>query len=84
MNPPTERQLEIAEMMLRYHEVHDEWPTQREIADSVGIKSTNTSQYLAALIKKGVAMKLDRGRRNVALTDKGAEMIRQGWQPTLF
>jgi predicted transcriptional regulator len=71
-------------MMLRYHDVHDEWPTHREIADSVGIKSTNASQYLAALIRKGVAMKLDKGRRNVALTDKGAEMIRQGWQPTLF
>lgn len=84
MNPPTERQLEIAEMMLRYHEAHNDWPTQREIADSLGIKSTNTSQYLNALIKKGMAIKLDRGRRNVAITNEGAHMIRQGWQPTLL
>lgn len=84
MNPPTERQLEIAEMMLKYHDAHDDWPTQREIANAVGIQSTNMSQYLTALIKKGIAHKLDRGRRNVALTDTGEALIREGWQPSLF
>jgi DNA-binding MarR family transcriptional regulator len=82
---PTERQLAIAEAMLRYHDAHGEWPSQREIADQMGLKSTNMSPYFGALIKKGIAEKIpDRGRRNVALTEKGESLIREGWQPSLL
>ena len=85
MKPPTDRQMAIAEAMLRYHEAHGEWPTQREIADQIGLNTTNMSPYFSALIKKGIAMKIpDVGRRNVALTDKGGTLVRQGWQPSML
>lgn len=85
MKPPTERQLVVAETMLRHHDAHGEWPTQREVAVAMGLNTTNMSPYYGALIKKGLAEKLpERGRRNVALTDKGETLIRQGWQPSLL
>ncbi|TYB83740.1 hypothetical protein [Oceaniovalibus sp. ACAM 378] len=85
MKPPTERQLNIAETMLRYHDAHGEWPTQREVAVQMGLNTTNMSPYFGALIKKGIAKKIpDQGRRNVALTEKGETLIRHGWQPSLL
>lgn len=85
MKGPTERQLSIAEAMLRYHDANGEWPTQREVAGQMGIRSTNMSPYLSALIKKGIAEKVpDLGKRNVALTKEGELLIREGWQPSLL
>lgn len=85
MKPPTDRQMAIAETMLRYHEAHGEWPTQREVADEIGLNTTNMSPYFSALIKKGIAEKLpDKVKRSVALTKKGETLIRQGWQPSMF
>lgn len=82
--PPTDRQLQIAETMLRYFEAHGDWPTQREIADAMGIQSTNMSPYLSALVKKGVAEKIaGRQRRNIGISKEGEDLIRSGWQPSL-
>jgi len=82
--PPTERQLQIAEAMLRHHDAHGDWPTQREIADAMGIQSTNMSPYLTALLKKGVAEKIpDRKQRNIGISKEGEDLIRRGWQPSL-
>lgn len=85
MKEPTERQLSIAEAMLRYHDANGEWPTQREVAGQMGIRSTNMSPYFGALIKKGIAKKIpELSKRNVALTKKGKDLIREGWQPSLL
>lgn len=62
---PTARQLEVHAFMLRYREEHSMWPTVREIADAIGVKSTNgVFETLRALQKKGYArqrVKLARG-----------------------
>jgi predicted transcriptional regulator len=81
---PTERQLQIATVMLRYFDEHGAWPTQREVADEIGLNTTNMSPYFSALIKKGIAEKLsDRQRRNIGISKAGEELIRSGWQPSL-
>ncbi len=82
--PPTERQLQIAEFMLRYFDAHDTWPTQREVADEMGLNTTNMSPYFSALVKKGIAEKIpDRQRRNIGISKEGEDLIRRGWQPSL-
>lgn len=82
--PPTERQLQIATIMLRHFDEHGQWPTQREVADEMGLNTTNMSPYFTALVKKGVAEKIpDRQRRNIKISKEGEELIRSGWQPSL-
>ena len=77
--PPTERQLQIATIMLRHFDEHGQWPTQREVADEMGLNTTNMSPYFTALVKKGVAEKIpDRQRRNIKISKEGEELIRSG------
>ena len=82
--PPTERQLQIAETMLRHFDLLGDWPTQRKIADALGIQSADMNPYLTALLKKGVTKKIpNRNQRNIGFSKKGEDPIRRGWQPSL-
>ena len=55
MTAPTVRQLEVHETMLRFFAEHGLWPTVRELAELLGISSTNgVVDFLKALQKKGL------------------------------
>lgn len=61
--PPTKRQLFVHAFMLRFRDKHGIWPSMREIAESIGVSSTNAVHcHLVALKKKGLAAH----RRNAA------------------
>lgn len=77
IRPPTARQLEIMDMMLRKFEDIRAWPTQLEICVENGIASKSATPYLNALLQKGLAYKLMQTSRNVGLTPEGIECVKR-------
>ena len=74
--PLTERQASLLLYIARYFRDHRYMPTQREMCEHLGIRSTNAQAYVRALEQKGyVARRLGR-RRNLKFTPAGTEKLR--------
>jgi DNA-binding MarR family transcriptional regulator len=74
--PLTERQAKCLEYILNFFVEHRYYPTQREIADAMNIRSATAEMYLEPLELKGY-LKREPGRhRNIRLTDGALEKLR--------
>ena len=51
------------------------YPTQREIAAAMGLRTTTAATYLEPLEKKGVVARAGRGHRNVRITEQGVRVL---------
>jgi DNA-binding MarR family transcriptional regulator len=71
MIEPTERQRELLAYMAGYHDSHGRWPSQREIAQALGVNSTNMSGYLWQLVSKRLVRKTRQRSRNAVVTQAG-------------
>ena len=76
----TQRQLQLVEFMAMFHKNYGRWPTQRAMANGLGIRSTNMGPYIALLVAHGLAVRIaDPAHRggNVALTQAAMQLLRQ-------
>ncbi len=74
-NAPTARQLQVLEFITSYLDNNGYSPSQREIAQHLGVCSNlPVSKHLVALEKKGY-LKLDTVNRGIALTGSGSRSI---------
>lgn len=73
----TDRQAECLRYLYRYFREHAYYPTQREIAEAMGLRTTTAAVYLDPLEKKGVVTRAGRSRRNVRITPQGVRMLRR-------
>lgn len=72
----TEAQLVMLAFIARYTAEHGYPPTLREMATSVGSKSTHTGHsYVRALVAKGVLTKTPTIARSLVLTDEGRRLL---------
>lgn len=72
LTPPTLRQLEVLDALEQFRFERGYSPTVRELADAVGISSTNgMADHLAALRKKGCIDSDSLRARTLRLTDHG-------------
>jgi DNA-binding MarR family transcriptional regulator len=67
--PLTEKQAKALEYVLDFFLKHRFYPTQREIANALGVRSTTADMYLKPLIAKGYLERVPRQRRNIRLTN---------------
>lgn len=67
--PLSEKQVQCLRFILDYFVEHKFYPTQREVAAAMKIKSTTADSYLVPLRQKGyLRRKTKRQRRNIRLT----------------
>lgn len=76
--PP--RQEACLTYMAQFFVKHRHMPSQREICEELGIKSTSASPYVAPLVKKGYLHRLDEASRasgrNYELTNLAVEKLK--------
>lgn len=71
----TAKQHTFLEAVLKYFGRHRHYPTQRELAEIIGIRSTNVEAYLKPLVEKGYISREPRRRRNIRLTSNALEKL---------
>ena len=74
--PLTEKQGRCLEFILSYFAENRYYPTQREMAGAMGIKSNTAEMYLQPLEQKGYVRRKPRRQRNIRLTRDGLERLR--------
>lgn len=74
--PLTERQSQCLEFILRYFVKNRYYPTQREVAKAMTIKSNTAEMYLQPLEAKGYLKRKRNQQRNIRLTKDGLEKLR--------
>jgi SOS-response transcriptional repressor LexA len=80
---PTARQARVLHFIARSVAEHGFPPTVREIADHLGINSTNGStDHLRALARKGMVKVTPITARGMALTDAGRDYLREHPEPS--
>lgn len=74
----TEKQGECLLFIFNYYAEHRHFPTHREIAQAMGIKSTTAAMYLDPLVEKGYLKRAGKGKtaRNIRVTVDGLERLR--------
>lgn len=82
--PLTEKQGKCLEFILNFFAEHRYYPTQREMAEAMGIKSNTAEMYLKPLQEKGYIQrqpgKKGKGkgpRRNIRLTNNALERLQK-------
>jgi DNA-binding MarR family transcriptional regulator len=71
----TAKQQSFLETVLLYFGKHRHYPTQRELAGLIGVKSSNVEAYLKSLEEKGYIEREPRRRRNIRLTSNALEKL---------
>lgn len=74
--PLTEKQGECLKIILEFFIEHRYYPTQREVAAAMNLRSSTAESYLEPLRRKGyLARKVKRRRRNIRLTSKARQKL---------
>ena len=71
----TAKQYAFLKVLIHYFGRHRHYPTQRELAGIMGVKSTNVEAYLKPLQAKGYISREPRRRRNIRLTSNALEKL---------
>jgi DNA-binding MarR family transcriptional regulator len=74
--PLTPNQGKCLEFILNFFAEHRYYPTQREIAKEMKIKSNTAEMYIGPLEQKGYLQREEVSRRNIRLTDDALERLR--------
>lgn len=69
--PLTEKQKECLIFLFNYFTEHRYYPTQREIAEHMNLKSNSAAIYIEPLLKKGYLEKEPGKNRNIHITRAG-------------
>jgi Mn-dependent DtxR family transcriptional regulator len=73
----TTKQAECLLFIFNFYSSHRHFPTHREIAAAMNVRSNTAVMYLEPLIEKGyLALAASRQPRNVRLTEDGLEKLR--------
>jgi DNA-binding MarR family transcriptional regulator len=72
----TNKQARTLEYIYRFYIEHRDYPTHREIAEALKIKSTNAMPFVNPLIKKGYLKRVNGPRRNMRLTTQALEKLK--------
>lgn len=79
MNPPSPRQLQVLREIRKHHQAKGFPISIRELATSLGIRSTNgVNDHLVALEKKGLVRREKQRSRTLQLTNAGQREIKHG------
>lgn len=73
--PVTEKQGRCLEFILNFFADHRYYPTHREIAEGMRIRSNTAEMYLQPLELKGYLQREPNRRRNIRLTDDALEKL---------
>jgi DNA-binding MarR family transcriptional regulator len=74
--PLSEGQQRCLKFILDYFIEHRYYPTQREVVEAMGIRSSTAESYLAPLRRKGyLQRKVKKQRRNMRLTPKARQKL---------
>jgi DNA-binding MarR family transcriptional regulator len=74
--PLTKNQGRCLEFILNFFAEHRYYPTQREIAKAMDIKSNTAEMYVAPLVQKGYLQREPGRQRNIRLTGEALERLR--------
>jgi Mn-dependent DtxR family transcriptional regulator len=74
--PLTENQAKCLQFILNFFAEHRFYPTQREMAEAMNIKSNTAEMYVAPLVQKGYLQREPVKQRNIRLTSDGLERLR--------
>jgi DNA-binding MarR family transcriptional regulator len=74
--PLTERQAECLIYLYNYFIEHRYYPTQREIANKMNLKTNSAATFVEPLRKKGYLEKEPGKRRNIDLTHRALEKLK--------
>lgn len=74
--PLTEKQRKCLEFILRFFLRHRFYPTHREIAEAMSIRSTTAEMYLEPLEKKGYIERKAGVHRKIRLTPEALERLK--------
>jgi DNA-binding MarR family transcriptional regulator len=74
----TDRQSKCLLFIFNYYAERRHFPTHREIANEMGIRSTTAAMYLDPLVEKGYLKRAGKGKvaRNLRITVDGLERLR--------
>ena len=72
----TEKQGECLLFIFNYYAAHRHFPTHREIARAMGIRSNTAAMYLDPLVEKGYLTRESREARNIRITADGVRRLR--------
>lgn len=75
--PLTEKQGRCLEFILNFFAEHRYYPTQREVAEAMAIKSNTAEMYLKPLEEKGYLSRERTKRRNIRLTSDALERLQK-------
>jgi DNA-binding MarR family transcriptional regulator len=73
--PVTEKQGKCLEFILTYFLENRYYPTQRELARAMGVRSNTAGMYLEPLETKGYIMREPGRQRNIRLTQNALERL---------
>lgn len=74
--PVTEKQGKCLEFILNYFLENRFYPTQREVALAMGVKSNTAEMYIQPLESKGYLMRKPGRQRNIRLTPDALERLK--------
>lgn len=73
--PLTEKQAACLKYVLTYFVGHGYYPTHREVAAAMSLRSSAAEVYLLPLVRKGYLVRKPRRHRNIKLTQAGVEKL---------
>lgn len=73
--PVTEKQMKCLEFILAFFREHRYYPTHREIAEAMGVRSNTAEMYVQPLELKGYLTREPNKQRNVRLTQDALERL---------
>lgn len=71
----TTRQAQVLHFIATYFLRERQYPTNREICEGCGIRSSNPTPFIEPLVKKGLLVKLRGQRRNLRITERALPVL---------
>jgi len=72
----TDKQSECLLFIFNYYSKHKHFPTHREIAKAMEIRSSTAAMFLDPLVEKGYLTRSGREARNIRITLDGVERLK--------
>jgi DNA-binding MarR family transcriptional regulator len=73
--PLTDKQFACLRFVAEYFMAQRYYPTQREVAEAMHLRSSTASTFLTPLVNKGFLTREPRRRRNIMLTPAGIKKL---------